>query len=377
MATIISILTFILVLGLLVFVHELGHFLFAKLANVKVEEFAFGFGPRIWAKKVGETEYRINIFPIGGYVKMLGEMEDSKEERSYSQQPIRDRVLIITGGVLMNFLLAGIIYTIYLIINSFSLVFPVLAEYNFAFAEQTDAVVVSYIEEGSPAEETGIKPGAIIREIDGNEFSDSAELVEYVNQHRGENLQFTYKNYYDSTESSDSVVPRVETEGDQGAIGIGLIRATEVEYEGINRIFSGFEHTINMLGYTLVVFKDLILSAVQSGDISYVSNNVSGPVGIYVATDAVLRSGGVVGLLDITALMSASLALMNILPFPALDGGHLILTILEKIRGKKLNEKIEYWLTFSGFAVLMLLMLVISAKDLFQFGVIDALIFWN
>jgi len=377
MSPIISFLAFVLVLGGMVFVHELGHFLTAIFSGVKVEEFAFGYGPKLFVIVRGETQYRINIFPIGGYVKMLGEEEESDDPRSYGKQPIRNRLLILMAGVVMNFLLAGVLYFIFLFINSFSLVFPLLADYDFAFADTENTFIISDVEEGSPAYDAGIESGVIVYSADGQPFPKSDDFQEYVLSHKGEEIQLVVGDVYGNSKQEISVTPRVSPPEGHGALGVVLFDAVRVSYSGAQKLVAGFTHSLNMIGYTIVLFKDLVLSSIRTGDISYVSESVSGPVGVYVATDFVLRSAGIVGLLDVTALMSSSLAFMNLLPFPALDGGHVVLLILEKIRGKKLNPRIETWLTAGGFFVLLSLMLLISAKDLFQYGVIDKLMFWK
>lgn len=377
MNPIVSLFAFILILGTMVFIHELGHFLFAKFSGVKVEEFAFGFGPKLWGYKKGETLYRVNAFPIGGYVKMLGEEEESDDPRSFGMQPIYRRLLIVSAGVVMNLLLASVLYFIFLFINSFTLIFPLLADYDFVLADTEKTFIIGGVEQGSPAFEVGIEAGSTVRNVDGEPITDVEAFQEYVLSHRGESIKLHLADVYGNDEKVVEVIPRVSPPEGQGSLGIVLFDAVQVQYSGIKRIFSGFAHSLNMIGYTIVLFKDLLISSIETGDISYVSESISGPVGVYVATDFVLRTAGIVGLLDVTALMSSSLAFMNILPFPALDGGHVVILMLEKIRGKKLNPKIEGWLTAGGFLLLLFLMFLISAKDLFQYGIIDKLIFWR
>ena len=377
MSTVTSLLAFILILGGMVFFHELGHFVAAKLAGVFVEEFALGMGPKIYSLKKGETLYRINLLPIGGYVRMLGEEGDSNDPRSFGKQPVWQRAVIVSAGVVMNVFLAGIIYYIFLAINSFTLILPLFADYNFMFADVDPAIAINYVAPASPAEEAGLEVGHIINTIDGQKVPSSEYFRDYVLEHGGEEVTLMVGDAYGNGETKLIVTPRENPTEGEGAVGIILLEAVRISYTGMNKVFSGFEHSANMIGYTLVLFNDLIVSAIQTGDIRYVSDNVSGPVGVYVATDMVIQSAGIVGLLDMAGLMSSSLAFMNILPFPALDGGHLILLALERIRGRKLNPKIESWLTASGLFLLMAFMLVISAKDLVQYGMLDKLMFWK
>lgn len=377
MSTLVSIISFIVVLGGLVLFHEFGHFLAAKLCGVFVEEFAIGMGPRLFSFKKGETTYSINLFPIGGYVKMLGEEESSDNPRSFNKQPIRERIFIVTAGVIMNILVAGVAYFIFLAINSFSLIIPIMGEYQFKFAETQNVVVVDFVAENSPASEAGLKPGEVIIAVDNNPTTSMEELGDYILERKGIEVILTVVDFYGNGEHVVTLVPRVNPPEGEGAIGIAMAEAMKISYTGVNKVFSGFGHSYNMIGYTLVILKDLIKSTIVTGDISYVSETVSGPVGVFVVTDMVVRAAGIVGLLDIVGLMSSSLAFMNLLPFPALDGGHVVLLLLEKARGKRLNPKIESWLTATGFFVLMGFMLLISIKDFFQYGIFDWLIFWK
>lgn len=377
MNTVVSIIAFILVLGAVVLIHELGHFIAAKLSGVVVEEFALGMGPTIWSLTYKGTIYSIKLFPIGGFVRMLGEEDSSDEPGSFSAQPISRRLFIISAGVLMNVVLASLLYLVFLAINSFSLIMPSLSDYNFAFAETEKVIVLTYVEQNSPAEIAGIQAGSLLRTVDGAIFSDAEEFRDYVKENIGEELDFELEDIYSREVYSVSVTPREPETEDQGALGVVPLESKRISYTGIHKIFSGLEHTYNMIAYTIVIFKDLVVAAIQTGDITYVSDSVSGPVGVYVATDLVLETSGILGLIDITALMSASLAFMNLLPFPALDGGHIFLLALEKIRGKKLDQRVEYWLTAIGFFSLMFFMVLISAKDLFQFGIIEKLMFWK
>lgn len=379
MDTLLSLTAFIIILGGMVFIHELGHFLAAKLCGVFVEEFALGMGPKIFSRKRGETLYRINLFPIGGYVKMLGEEESSDDPRSFSMQPIWQRSIIVSAGVIMNIILAGIVYLAFLAVNSFNLIIPLYSDYRFLFAETEPAIVVNYVAPDSPADLAGLEIGDLIKTVDDIAIISSEEFRDYVFAHGGEEVNLVVEEVYgDGKEDEDIVVtPRVDPAEGEGAVGVILLEAVKISYTGADRVLSGFQHSINMIGYTIALFKDLVVSAIETRDIRYVSDNVSGPVGVYVATDMVLQSAGIVGLLDMAGLMSSSLAFMNLLPFPALDGGHLVLLFLEKVRGKKLNPKIEYWLTAGGFFLLMGFMLVISAKDLFQYGIVDKLMFWQ
>lgn len=377
MSTLISILSFIIVLGGLVLIHELGHFLAAKISGVLVEEFAIGMGPKIFSVKKGETIYSLNLFPIGGFVRMLGEESESKDRRSFGMQPIRKRLFIVTGGVIMNVVLAGLAYFIFLAINSFTLIVPIMANYQFKFAKENTVIVVGSVAENSPASESGILSNDVLWKIDNQSFSSTQEFGDYIQSHKGETVNLQITDIDGKNSRKVSLIPRVNPPEGEGAIGISMTEARSISYEGVNKIFAGFEHSYNMMSYTIVIFKDLIISAIKTKDFSYVSETVSGPVGVYVVTDVVVKAAGIVGLLDIVGLMSTSLAFMNILPFPALDGGHVVILLLEKVRGKKLNPKIENWLSAGGFFLLMAFMLIVSIKDIVQYGVLDWLIFWK
>lgn len=391
-----------IVIGILIFIHEFGHFIAAKKADIKVEEFAFGFGPKligflattkgfrinlpfdksftlknIKAKKDAETEYKINIFPIGGYVKMLGEEQSVNDPRSYSAKPIGKRFTVIVAGVVMNALLAAAIFYIVLFNQSFQATIPRLDVFNYHFigTEVTEKVLISDVVPNSPAEESGLEAFDQVITMNGQEVHTNSELAQIVDDNIGNNISVVVQKHDSSETATYEIFARPNPPEGEGSMGIGMFSVYDLNYAAnpVYKILSGFSHSINLLGYSLASFVHLIQRSIATSDIAPVSDNVTGIVGIYSYTNDIVQYGSFIDLLSLVGLLSISLAFMNILPLPALDGGHIFLLVIEKIRGKRLNPKLEEWYLRIGFFFLIFLMIVITVKDVRQFEIFQRL----
>ncbi len=335
----IGIIFVIIFLSILILVHELGHFLAAKKFGLFVEEFGFGFPPKIWSKKIGETVYSVNALPFGGFVKILGENQegDKMSERNFSSKPVWQRAIILFAGVLFNFLLGWFVI---------SLVFSIGVP---------QAVIITDVKANSPAAGIGLQ---INDKIAG--FSDAEEFIKYVNDNQGKEIVLKIERNGDVLDLKTT--PRVNPPTGEGALGVGLIGAGLPKKNLIASFWEGLKTSIELIKAIFVAIFNLITKAIV-GKASL--EQVAGPVGIVKLT-AQAGTLGFVYLLQLLAMISLNLAVINILPFPALDGGRLLFLLIEKIKGSPLNQKFERMANGIGLAFLLLLMIAITIKDIIR-----------
>ena len=378
------------ILTFLVFVHELGHFAVAKKLGIKVTEFGFGFPPRIWGFKRGETLYSINIIPLGGFVKMVGE-EDPSEKRSFAHQPIKHRMAVLLAGPFMNLVVPILIFTILLALPH---------------DKHVGIVTVGSVAPGSPAVEVGIRPGDAILGVNGITIDNHVDLVQQIQKLKGQETELTLRRNVSSpisglTSSPEfshtetvlltprksppnlSVVayvvdPRFEVSlqdaksydnsleiGDtltQGAVGVLIgTSGTKVIRDKIP-VWKALPQSLTRIVDT-ITFTFVGLSGwISGGD----DPGLAGPIGIAQVTGEVANIG-ITPVLELTALISISLALVNILPIPALDGGRLLFILIEGARGgKRISPRTEGIIHMAGFAALIGLIVVMSYFDVLR-----------
>lgn len=367
---IVNIIIVLLILGFLVAIHELGHFLSAKFFKVKVEAFAIGLGPKFWSKKVGETEYRLNILPLGGYVKILGEGDEElddnerKDSRNFKNISKWKQIVILLAGVTMNLIFAVGMYYFFIIYSGYKWQLsedikgfePVVGR---IVTERLGDVKYTQLTEDGNAKLAGLPDNGVIKSIDGNEIEYSNEFREYVSSKKGSDVLITVCN----SECKEYAV-KVSEEGKVGML-IPANYLVALDYSK-DKLIAGFGHSINLLKLIYTRLSDLFSEAQSTGDYSVVTNNISGPIGIYVIVEA-FKQYGFLTLLGLTADISFTLAVMNLLPIPALDGGRVLLVVLEKMMGRFWNKKVEMWAINLSFMLLLLLMFVIMFKDIVQF----------
>lgn len=363
-----SVIAFLAVLGVLVLVHELGHFLFAKAFGIKVLEFGFGFPPRLFSIQKGETTYSVNLFPLGGFVKLLGE-EDPSDPRSLSSKPAWIRSLVLGAGSLMNLFLPLLIFTLLFLVPQDTV---------------KGQVEIQEIASGSPAEAAGLAPGDIILSINGNPVSNIRELSKEIRLNLGENTQWEiarprvrFTGFSGGggdpgltphlppmiSEKFDvGLVPRWNPPIGQGNAGI-VISTIYGEVVPISfPIWVAIPKGIEKMGETLLLFRNEIIGWGMKAS----SPQIAGPVGIAQITGEVAEAG-LAPLLELTALLSLNLAIINILPIPALDGGRLIFVFLEVLRrGRRVAPKKEALVHAIGFAILISFIIVISYFDVLR-----------
>lgn len=372
MSIIIAILIGILILLFLVFIHELGHFLTAKMFGIKVLEFGFGFPPRIWGKKKGDTTYSINWIPAGGFVRLLGEEESSEDPRSFNKKSPWVRVIVVSSGVIINFLFAVLLFYLILGFSGFKFDFDqTTVQTNFIFGSQQNAPLVLKVAPGSPGEFAGIKVGDKI--LYGNEelIENTKSLQSFTQSHLGEEIQFTVLNIEEENERVVKVVPRVDPPEGEGAVGIGLgFDLATVTYETfVEKMFSGFMHAINSLQFQAVAIGSLVSQSFEEGTADPVRENVAGPIGIVSLISKFVGVGGFAALgalVSLAALISLILAVINTLPIPALDGGRFFFILIEGVTGYRINPKVERAIHSVAFLILLVLVILVAFNDILK-----------
>lgn len=371
-----TLLIFIAVLGILVFVHELGHFFTARLLGVKSEEFGFGFPPRIcgWRKVNGkrkffwgnqdiekieseDTVWSLNWLPLGGFVKIKGENGDGEDADSFGVQKAWKRIIILSAGVTMNFLLAMVLLSAVYMIGS-----PQAVTGEGSAAQVTDAQVqIMAVTADSPAEIAGLEIGDAIVSIDGESVEETDEVSKLIVDKASQDVLLVINR---SGEEQDiTVVPELNEESETGVIGVSLIKAGLVKYPWYQAIWLGIKSTFLMTWQILIGFGVLIKGLFVGLPAGV---DVAGPVGIAVMTGQVAKLG-VVYLLQFSALLSINLAIINFLPLPALDGGRVLFVLIEKVRGKPVDRKLEGIIHTFGFLFLILLIFVVTGRDIWKF----------
>ena len=354
----ITFLLFLVVLSVLVFVHEFGHFISAKKLGVRVDEFGFGFPPRAFSVKRGGTVYSLNWIPLGGFVKIKGEMaEEATGRDSFATQSAPRRLLILAAGVTMNMLFAWFLFSVGAMIG---LVETVDAVHPSATVRNR-AVTVTDVLPDSPASKAGIAYGDSIASVNGAPVVAVTALQETLRNASGEVALTLTRG---STSREVRVTPVLLEKVGKLSIGVGLLETGVVSYPFWYAPVRGAQITAMNTLAVFEAFGGLIAGLVTGKG---VSADVAGPVGIAVATGEVARLGFIY-LLQFTALLSINLAVINILPLPALDGGRVLFLIIEKIRRKPVDRKIEGIVHQIGFGLLLLLALFVTVQDVRRFG---------
>jgi regulator of sigma E protease len=371
-----TIITFIIILSILVFAHELGHFWTARKFGLKPEEFGFGFPPRAfgiykdkdgkWKKIKGrgkaedaaDTIYSVNWIPLGGFVN-LGEDEDGGDNPNhFTKKKIWQRAVMLSAGVSMNIILAAV-----LISAGFMIGLPQSLDGVSARAQITEQKIqIVEVLPDSPAKIAGMKIGDIIISINGNEFTELQALQKFSDVNSGQELNYKLKRGEEEVEAK--ATPEFIESANANGIGIGIIETGLVKYPWYLAIWEGIKTTIFLTWAIIVAFYELIKGLFFGQG---VSAGVAGPVGIATLTGQVARMGFVY-VLQFTALLSINLAIINFLPFPALDGGRVLFLIIEKIKGSPVKRELETMIHNIGFALLMVLILVVTFRDVAKFG---------
>ncbi len=354
-----TIIVFILTLGVLVISHELGHFFAAKRFGIKVLEFGFGLPPKAWSKKIGETIWSLNWLPVGGFVRLLGEDEASKEvrddKRSFAAKPVIQRIIIVMAGVTMNLLLAWALFYTILGLQGFRIIYPT-----------TDPILtVAATEPGFPAAQTDIKAGERIISIDGQQLTSTDQVVTYVQAHKTDNITLTLGDLDGQNQHQVSITPKLISE-DQARLGIVFSPIPFKQYHTFTeKLFSGITYSWDLTKLTIGGLGRLVTD-VQTHNLSRASQSVAGPIGLVSVTHNILSLGteAIIPYLWFMGVISLTLTIFNSMPFPALDGGRLIFLLYELILRKRPNAEFERWVHMVGMICLLALMLLITFSDI-------------
>lgn len=338
MTVLLGIATFVVILAVLIMVHEIGHFSFAKLFGVRVDEFGLGFPPRLKSVRKGETLYTLNAIPLGGFVKMAGENGEDAEPDSFGAKPPWQRLLILLAGPTMNILFAlGIFF------------------FAFLVGSPRGLTTVTSVAPNSPAAAAGLRDGDRILAVDGQQVRYFDELQTVVSSHVGERLRLRIQR--GSRTFSTRALARADPPAHQGRIGIECNETATVSY-GPRK---SFQIALENVG-TMIASVPLILQSVPQHH-----NTVTGPIGIAQVTTHVVNNTprtGPSGVLLFMAFLSANLGVLNLLPIPALDGGRIVFVLLSWIRRRNLDPELEGVIHMVGMALLLVLIALISYQDI-------------
>jgi len=392
-----TVLVFIILLGILVFVHELGHFLAARKSGMAVHEFAIGFPPfligfyidpktkkRVWVTRnkakqdiistgagISESKqfhypntlYALNLLPLGGYVKIKGENgEMDNEKDSFGAQKAWKRIVVLVAGVTMNFLFAAFLLAI-----GFMTGLPTDVSDGVPPGAEviTEPVVsIQQVMGNSAAEDAGLKLGDKIITLDNESVKETTDVINYVKENGTKEMALQIERKTKEGETiieNISVTPRGE-EGETPKMGIMLVKEAQIKYPWYKAIWMGLRQAVITIGFMFMSFFLLFKSLIFGGG---VSAEVAGPVGIATIVGDSYRLG-MAYLINVATMISLSLAVINILPIPALDGGRVVFVLLEKIMGKKVPIKYEQIAHMIGFSLLMLLILIVTVRDVMK-----------
>ena len=350
------ILLVILIFGLLVFVHELGHFIAAKRSGVEVEEFGFGFPPQLIGKKIGGTIYSLNLIPLGGFVRMKGENLADSRPGAFGATKFWQKTIILFAGVTMNALTAYIIL-LYLCLTGLP---PVISnQYSVgttAYAQPKQVMAVG-VDAGSPAAKAGLKQGDLILSGDGTKLTSEDDLLNFTKAHAGTTATLQVQQHGVLRTVHVALRP---PSARNGFLGVVPFQTYQLRYDLLHAIVTAAGITVQLVWATLTAFVGLIVGLFAHGQ---VSDNVAGPVGIVVLLKNVVNLGAAYVLIFVASI-SISLAVINALPLPALDGGRWALAAAARFTRRNLNERLEMAVHATGFAALILLMLVITFFDI-------------
>jgi len=350
----ITLLSFVVVLGVLIFFHEFGHFLIARLFGVGVEKFSLGFGPRLIGKKFGRTDYRISAIPLGGYVKMVGEEPDAEVAPadipiSFTHKHVLKRMCIVAAGPFFNILLAVIIFfSIFLISGLFIL-----------------KASVGEVREGSPALAAGLKPGDEITAIDGKPVSNWNDMTEIIGASNGRTLKISVKRAGTDLvfQITPELIPAKDIFGeDIKRYVIGISSGGEFNTRKLNpfqAMAESFRQTYNIIELMVVIIGKLITGSIST-------DTIGGPIMIAKMAGDEAKTG-IENLIFFLALISVNLAIINLLPIPVLDGGHLLFFIIEAVKGHPVSLKVREVAQQIGLFIILLLVILVFYNDIFRY----------
>lgn len=344
---------FISLIALLV-LHELGHFIVAKKMGVKVEEFGLGYPPRIWGKKIGQTLYSVNLLPFGAFVRLFGEREAKDRKDSFSAQPISKKILIVLGGVISFWIVAIFLFSIV-----FKTGFPVVVEEE---ENEYSQVQILQVFPHSPAQIAGLRPGDVIKELkvenEHFEITKVKELQRLTQQYKNQEITLVIKRGKELFEVK--LTPRAFPPAGQGPIGVSLVQTVIRKYPLVKAILEGIKTTFV---FTFEIFRGYWQAFFNFLKRKPAFVEVVGPVGVFYLFNQAAEAG-VNYFLQFVGIVALHLAVVNILPIPVLDGGKILFLLIEAVRKKPISQKTEEKITAFFFALLILLMIWVTIRDI-------------
>ena len=354
-----TVISFILILGLLILVHELGHFITAIKLGVKVEEFGIGFPPKIISIKRNGIVYSINWIPMGGFVKIKGESgEGADDPASFVNQATWKKLVIVSAGVMMNFILAFVLL-------SFAFYFGLpqaIDKQDKSKPIEYKNVVIADVSSISAAAEAGIEIGDEILAVNDKKFTNSEDIYSEISANKGSEIKLLVVRR--GEEKTFNVKARALEEGGAEVLGIGMIDTGIIKYGFFGSIWQGLSTTVIMIWRIIQALYYLLADLLSRG---HVSPEFGGPVAVAVVTGQIIKLGWIY-VLQFAAVLSINLGVINFFPFPALDGGRALFISIAAITRRKLNEKVEGWIHNSGFIILVSLIVVITFRDFGKYG---------
>ena len=349
-----TLLSFVIVLGVLIFFHEFGHFLIARLFGVGVDKFSLGFGPRLIGKKIGRTDYRISAIPLGGYVKMVGEEPDAEIEPadrpfSFTHKHVVKRMCIVAAGPFFNILLAILIFFGIFLISGQFILKPSVGE----------------VRDGSPAFVAGIKKGDVITAIDETPVSDWKDMTEIIGASNGNPLEIKVKREGSDRQfriTPESIPAKNVFGEDIRRYIIGISSAGDFYTVKLNPL-QAFAESLKQT-YQITELMVVIIGKLITGDIS--TDTIGGPIMIAKMAGDQAKSG-IGNLIFFIALISVNLAIINLLPIPILDGGHLLFFFIEALKGQPVSLKVREVAQQIGLFIILLLVILVFYNDIFRY----------
>ena len=338
----------VLIFGIIIMIHEFGHFLFAKLNGIGVIEFSLGMGPRLYSFEKGGTRCSVKILPFGGSCMMLGEDEENSDQSAFNNKSVWARISVVAAGPIFNFLLAFLL----------SMVIVGLTGYQPA--------TVMEVMDGYPAKEAGLLPGDMITEINGRNIHSKDDITLYIQTHAGKTMKVEYKRADGNggVERRSAVIVPQYSEEDGGYL-------MGVRFDGVAKPVNGIGQLLVHSAYEVKYWIQYVFDAFYMmfhGEVSL--NDLSGPVGIVTTIDDTVdqvipygRTVVILTLINFCILLSANLGVMNLLPIPALDGGRLVFLFIEAVRGKPIDKEKEGMVHMAGMMLLMALMVLVLFND--------------
>ena len=323
----------IVMFAVLIFVHELGHFLAAKACHVKVNRFALGMGPALFKRKRGETEYSLRAFPIGGFCEMEGEDEESGDERAFNNKKAWQKALILVAGPFMNVLLALLLMIVVL-----------------AVVGQPTTTIESTVK-GSPAQAIGLTQGDVLLQVDGKEIVQWTDVSKAVEEAQGPTMEVVIQR------DGEELILTCGTMEQEGRCILGVTPARAVDFKAA--LVAAPKATWDLTKQMYIMLKQLVTGQASMKE-------MTGPVGIVYMVNETAKTGAI-NLLYFMALISLNLGVINLLPFPALDGGRLLFVLIRKLTGKVITDEIEAKINFAGILLLFALMIYVTWQDIWRF----------